>query len=363
MIHTHQPTRTDALIIGAGPAGLFQVFQCGLQGMQAHVVDALASAGGQCAQLYGDKPIYDIPGIPVCTGKELTEQLLTQIQPFAPSWHWESTISAIETAGEDEWLVTAQTGQRWLTTAIFIAAGVGAFTPKKIKIEALADFEGQQVYYHQAGSSKQQHVVICGNDTLAVSRAITLAEQRHDHVHTAGTAPHSVTLIHRRDVFDIPAQMGERLAQWRNTSALNVVIGSITALETQAMDNGKKRLCALQITHPDATTSKIEVDTLEAYLGLSPQLGPVADWGLAMNRKQIEVNPSTMATSAKGIYAIGDINHYPGKRKLIVCAFHEATLAAFAAAEAGSGQALITPYTTSSRLLQQRLGVGGDNVK
>jgi thioredoxin reductase (NADPH) len=361
VISPNPPTRIDALIIGAGPAGLFQVFQCGLQGMHVHVVDALPAAGGQCAQLYGDKPIYDIPGITVCTGHELTERLLTQIQPFAPTWHWRCSISVIESTGEDGWLVTAEQGQRWLTPAIFIAAGVGAFTPKKIKIEGLAGYEDQQVWYHQTGPSAQQNVVICGNDELAVSRAITLAQQRVALGHTHPEAPKSVTLLHRRDVFDVPVSMGECLAQLRHSQALEVVIGSMTGIQTHAQQhNNAVHLTALNITQPNGGDRSITVDTLEAYLGLSPRLGPIADWGLAMERKQIHVSPATMATSAEGIYAIGDINHYPGKRKLIVCAFHEATLAAFAAAEALAGQALITPYTTSSRLLQQRLGVSAE---
>jgi thioredoxin reductase (NADPH) len=254
-------------------------------------------------------------------------------------------------------LVTAEQGPRWLTRTIFIAAGVGAFTPKKINIDGLADYEGQQVWYHQPTPSAQQNVVICGNDELAVSRAITLAQQRVALGHTHPEAPKSVTLLHRRDVFDVPVSMGECLAQLRHSQALGVVIGSMTGIQTHAQPNNAAHLTALNVTQPDCSVCSIKVDTLEAYLGLSPRLGPIADWGLAMERKQIQVNPATMATSAEDIYAIGDINHYPGKRKLIVCAFHEATLAAFAASETLAGLALVTPYTTSSRLLQQRLGV------
>lgn len=351
---TTPPSTIDALIIGAGPAGLFQVFQCGLQGMHTHIVDTLPTPGGQCHQLYGDKPIYDIPGIPICTGDELVERLLRQIQPFAPTWHHRCTIDSITAAPDGRWLVTAEQGQQWLTSFVFIAAGVGAFTPRKLNLDGMAALENQQVWYHQHGTTEQRDVLIQGGDAIAVLRAIDLATAAAEHT---SHSPRSVTLIHRRDIFDAPADTLAALKNHRDRSHLKVMAASITQLHTIPGEHGTTRLTGVQLTTPSGDECTLPVDTLEAYLGLSPRLGPLSTWGLAMERKQLQVHPATMGTSATGIYAVGDINHYLGKRKLIVCAFHEATLAAMAAAESRAGHPLVLQYTSSSQLLQQRLGV------
>jgi thioredoxin reductase (NADPH) len=333
---------------------LFQVFQLGLQGIKAHVIDALPHAGGQCAELYGDKPIYDIPGIPVCTGQELVERLLAQIKPFAPDWHLGQQVSQLAAQPDGRWLLATTQRTHLLARSVFIAAGVGAFVPRTLKVEGISAFEGSQVHYHHSGPTAGQHVVVHGGDEPAVARAITLATALQQ---LQPDAPASVTLLHRRDVFDAPADLLAQLQSLKASAALHIVAGQITHLHAAPGPLGPPQLTALQLALPDGSTHTLPLDTLEAYLGISPRLGPVAEWGLAMDKKQLQVDPATFATSAPGIYAVGDINTYPGKRKLILCAFHEATLAAYSAAEAISGQKITVQYTTTSPRLQQLLGV------
>jgi thioredoxin reductase (NADPH) len=341
------PTSTDALVIGAGPVGLFQVFQLGLQGIHAQVVDVLDQAGGQCIELYADKPIYDIPGLPYSTGRDLTQRLLEQVAPFQPAFHFKQQVSQVSRQPDGRWLLaTAQ--QQFLTRTLFIAAGVGAFVPKELKVDGLAAFAGTQLFYRLPSpehSTGRQLVVLGGEDT-AVDNAITLA-----------TAPShqaaSVTLMHRRDVLQASPEALEKLAELRASGRISFIAGQITGIETQG-----GRLMAVKVSTPEDQTLSLALDALLVNQGISPKLGPIADWGLAMERKQLRVDPATFATSEPGIYAVGDINSYPGKKKLIVCGFHEATLAAFAAASYLDPQASgVLQYTTSSALLQQRLGV------
>lgn len=338
---------TDAVVIGAGPVGLFQVFQLGLQGLSAHIIDALPYAGGQCVELYGDKPIYDIPGVPVCTGRELAALLLQQVAPFQPQWHLNTQVAALQSqADTGRFHVTTQ-GATLSARAVFIAAGVGAFVPKALKLEGIDRFVGTQLHYTRlpaTASLKDQRLVVHGGDDAAVACALEAA--------TAGQAA-SVTLLYRRDVFNATPEALDLLQALRDTGRIQVVVGQPTG-----MDSAGERLTALHITTPQDTTVSLPLDVLVVALGVSPRLGPIADWGLAMERKQLVVDTATFVTSVPGIYAVGDINTYPGKRKLIVCGFHEATLAAFAAAEAMSGKPVALQYTTSSTRLHQLLGVG-----
>ena len=343
---------TDTLVIGAGPVGLFTVFQLGLQGIAAHVVDVLDEPGGQCAALYPDKPIYDIPAVPVCTGRELTHNLLRQIAPFQPTFHLGQQVSSLEQQSDGRWRVATsrqnQAGQVFVARTVVIAAGVGAFVPKELKVEGIADVLGRQVFYRSApvAACAGQQVVVLGGEEDAVANALALAADG------PGQA-HSVTLVHRRDVLQAsPAQLNA-LAALRQAGKINFVAGQITAIHTAS-----GVLTSVSVSTPDDQTVSLPADVLLVCLGISPKLGPLTQWGLAMERKQLTVDTATFATSAPGIFAEGDIITYPGKKKLIVSGFHEATLAAFAAA------ALIHPdastvlqYTTSSALLQQRLGV------
>jgi thioredoxin reductase (NADPH) len=337
----------DALVIGAGPVGLWQVFQLGLQGIHAHVVDVLDEAGGQCMALYPDKPIYDIPGLPVSTGRELTQRLLQQLSPFQPRFHFNQQLSELTCQADGRWQASTS-DQHFLTRTLFIAAGVGAFVPKELKIDGLARFTGTQLHYRLKTLNRQmaQHVVVVGGEEAAVESAIALATQ-------ALQPTHRVTLVHRRDVLQASPEALEQLAALRASGRIEFIAGQITGIEAD-----DKQLSAIVISTPDNQTRAVPLDTLLVCQGISPKLGPIANWALAMERKQLCVNPATCATSQPGIYAVGDINTYPGKKKLIVCGFHEATLAAFAAASYLNPQTSdVLQYTTSSALLQQRLGV------
>ena len=373
---------TDALVIGAGPVGMWQVFQLGLQGIHAHVVDVLDEAGGQCIELYPDKPIYDIPGLPHSTGRELTQRLLQQVAPFKPRFHFNQQVSELNHQPDGRWLVSTAE-QRFLTRTLFIAAGVGAFVHKELKIDGLARFTGTQLHYRlktlgrqpgvlaaecsaqvkeepagegrRAGDTEQstllqsrpaQRVVVIGGEEAAVESAIALAIQD-------AQLTHSVTLVHRRDVLQAGPDALARLAELRACGRIEFVTGQVSGIEVNS-----ERLSAVIVDTPDNQSRTLPLDALLVCQGISPKLGPIANWSLAMERKQLSVDPASFATNAPGIYAVGDINTYPGKKKLVVCGFHEATLAAFAAASYINPQ---TPevllYTTSSALLQQRLGV------
>ena len=344
MDRSQAPIETDALIIGAGPVGLFQVFELGLLGVQAHVVDALPFAGGQCIALYADKPIYDIPALKRCTGRELTERLLDQAAPFKPGFHFNQTVDALERQEDGRYALQTSRGTHFVAKTVFVAAGVGAFQPRKLHVEGLDAFEGTQLQYQlpDLEAVRKQDVVVLGGEDSALEAAIALCD----------SAAQSVTLIHRRDVFQAEAATLAQVKALRASGRLRFVEGQITGVRSQT------RLHGLVVTDKDGQQSTVPLDSLLVFLGLSPKLGPVAQWSLDMERKQLCVNTATFATSAPGIFAVGDINTYPGKKKLILCGFHEATLAAFAAME------LITPdervqlqYTTTSSKLHRAMGV------
>ena len=338
----------DAVVIGAGPIGLFQVFQLGLQGIHAHVIDALPHPGGQCVELYADKPIYDIPGVPVCAGRELAARLQQQIEPFHAQWHLGTQVSALTVQDDGRLRVKTSRGDELLARTVFIAAGVGAFVPRTLKLEGIERFVGTQVHYQQLPpglDASRQHVVVQGGDEAAVALALSLA-------HGLGGGCGRVSLLHRRDAFQAPGALLEQLADLRARGGVEVVVGQPAGLQATG-----ERLDALELLAPDGTTQRLPLDLLVPVLGLSPRLGPIADWGLAMERKQLVVDTATFRTSVPGIYAVGDIVTYPGKRKLILCGFHEATLAAFGAAEHLSGGPVATQYTTTSSRLLERLGV------
>ena len=346
---------TDALIIGAGPVGLFQVFQLGLQGLAAHVVDVLDAPGGQCIALYADKALYDIPGVPRCTGRELTHNLLQQIQPFAPQFHFGQQVDALKRHADRRWHVTTsikqQPCQQFLARSVFIAAGVGAFVPKELKVDGLAAFLGRQLYYHAQAPSTfaGKNVVIVGGEDAAVANALALTQ--------GGKArAKSVTLLHRRDVLQANVVDLARFAELRQAGQIQFQAGQITGIQTAG-----ELLSGLIVNTPDNQTLTLALDAMLVCSGLSPKLGPITQWGLAMERKQLCVSTETFATSEPGLFAVGDVVTYPGKKKLIVCGFHEATLAAFAAAKLiNPNESGVLQYTTSSALLQQRLGLKPD---
>ena len=348
------PVKTDALIIGAGPAGLFQVFELGLREISAHVVDALPFAGGQCVELYGDKPIYDIPALPACTGRELTDRLLEQIRPFAPPLHFDQLVSHIARADDGRFDVRTRTGLHFDCGAIVLAAGVGAFVPRTLKVAGLDAFEGRQLFHHadrvpaEALAGKQ--VLVSGATEQALAFATRLCEAVARH---APGAPARVTLIHRRDAFDAEDDTVAAFRTACSAGALHFVAGQPTGLQLDG-----DRLSALTLLDAAGATLSLPVDTVVVLQGLSPKLGPLADWGLALERRQVQVETAKFQTSVPGLFAIGDVVHYPGKQRLILSAFHEATLAA-----AGVAGHLIPgddgplEYTTSSPRIHKLLGV------
>ena len=340
---------TDAVVIGAGPVGLFQVFQLGLHGLRAHVIDALPHPGGQCAELYGDKPIYDIPAVQACTGNELVQRLRAQIQPFAPSFHLGQQVDTVQALPEGGFLVGTTQGTRLQARAVFIATGVGAFVPRALKLPGLEAYEGNQLQYRldEGTPLAGQRVVVHGGDEPAVQQAIACATAPED------LRPARTTLQHRRDVFDAPPALLDELQALRAAGRIEVAIGVPSGV---VEEHG--RLTALELTTPEGTQRRLPLDLLLVRLGLVPRLGPITEWGLALERKQLVVDTATFATSVPGIHAVGDAITYPGKRKLILSGFHEATLAAFAAAEWLAGHKLPLEYTTSSERLQGLLGVG-----
>jgi thioredoxin reductase (NADPH) len=339
---------TDAVIVGAGPVGLFQAFQLGLQDIRSHIVDALPHVGGQCVELYADKPIYDIPGIPVCTGRELVAQLQTQIKPFAPSVHLNQEVTEVTRMDDGNITVRTSTGQHFICKVLIIAAGVGAFQARKLAVEGAAELEGTHVHYRLTDASRfaGQGVVVLGGEETAVAAALKLTLD--------AKAPRSVTLMHRRDVFAAEPMLLQAMRDAVASGKLKLQIGQPTALLSTA-----HQLHAVQVATPDGQTLERPAQHLLAFLGLSPKLGPITNWGLAMERKQLVVNTETFATDVHSIFAVGDINTYPGKKKLILCGFHEATLAAFgAAAIVHPTRKTLLQYTTTSTELHRLLGIG-----
>jgi thioredoxin reductase (NADPH) len=342
------PIETDALVIGAGPVGLFQVFQLGLQGIACHVVDALPHVGGQCVELYADKPIYDIPGLPVCTGRELVDRLSAQIKPFASPFHLGELVSTFERLSDGRFAVSTAQGTSFVVRCVVIAAGVGAFVPRTLPVPGLQIFEGQQVFPvlapHQ--NLKGQHLLVAGDSDTALEIAIQAAQR-------AENRPASVTLMHRRDQFQASETHIATLRALCTQGQMRFVAAQPTACVVH-----NDRLTGLEVLNAEGETEVLSVDLVIASLGLSPRLGPVADWGLALERKQLPVQTDTYSTHESGVFAVGDINTYPGKKKLILCGFHEATMAAFGVvALLRPEQKTLLQYTTTSTLLHQRLGL------
>ena len=340
---SHLPTQTDAVIIGAGPVGLFQVFELGLLEIKVHVIDSLPEIGGQCIELYPDKPIYDIPAIPVCTGRELTNNLLKQIEPFGAQFHLGQEVSKLEQQADGRFLICTSKDNHFLTKAVFIAAGVGAFQPRTLKLDGIEAFEGKQVFYSVKHPEQftGKRIVICGGGDAALDWALHFADKAN------------VTLIHRRDDFKaVPASIAKMRELCKNKQ-MQLLIGQITGYEVK-----QDQIADVVVTDIDGKEQMIPVDDLLIFFGLSPKLGPIADWGLDIDRKQIAVDTEKFQTSIPGIYAVGDINIYPGKKKLILSGFHEAALAAFAAAAYLNPEKHIQlQYTTTSPKLHKMLGV------
>ena len=357
---TSAQTVTDAVIVGAGPVGIYQAFQLGLLELGCHIVDALPHPGGQCVELYGDKPIYDIPGLPVCTGQQLVDGLLQQVRPFAPPMHLGQLVSTLERQDDGTFLLSTTAGIRLKTKVVFIAAGVGAFLPRCPSVDGLRALASTQLHFSLdalQARGNAEHVLIIGDNEDALQAALQLAQTPEQ----PGRAKPVVTLIHRRDAFTAEPATQRAFRDAVASGALRFLSAQLTAVDvkTDAQQGVQKGvLQSVSVADTQGAVHTLAVDQILVLQGLSPQLGPVSGWGLAMQRKMLQADPATMATSAAGIYAVGDIAHYPGKKRLIACGFHEAILAAFAAAHHIDPQRReLLQYTSSSAHLQALLGV------
>ncbi len=343
---------TDAVIVGAGPVGLFQVFELGLLEIKAHVIDSLAYPGGQCIELYPDKPIYDIPAVPMCTGRELTDSLLKQIEPFGATFHLGQEVMRVEKQQDGRFFVETAKGTQFLTKTVFIAGGVGAFQPRMLKVEGLDAYNERQVFYRvkDPATFAGKDLVIMGGGDSALDWALNFAQE----------GPHqanSVILVHRRDGFQAAPASVARMRELCEAMQMQFIVGQATGLDEQ--DGVLK---GLKITGADGVTRIVPLDLLLVFFGLSPKLGPIAEWGLGIERKQVIVDTEKFETSIPGIFAVGDINTYPGKKKLILSGFHEAALAAFGASPyVFPEKRVLLQYTTTSPKLHKVLGVETPN--
>jgi thioredoxin reductase (NADPH) len=342
------PIETDAVIVGAGPVGLFQVFELGLLEIKAHIIDSLAYPGGQCIELYPDKPIYDIPAVPVCTGKELTDNLLKQIEPFGATFHLGQEVTVVKKRDDGRFDVETSKGTRFVTKTVFIAAGVGSFQPRTLKVDGIEKFEGTQLFYRVRNPAQfaGKNLVIVGGGDSALDWTLNFVQ---DGPHKA----ESVILVHRRDGFRAAPASVAKMRELCDAYEMQFIVGQVTGFE-----EADGRMTAVKVTGGDGVTRVVPMDMLLVFFGLSPKLGPIADWGLAIERKQLVVDTEKFETSVPGIFAVGDINTYPGKKKLILSGFHEAALAAFGAAPYVFPEKKIhLQYTTTSPKLHKVLGV------
>jgi thioredoxin reductase (NADPH) len=340
------PIEADAVVIGAGPAGLFQVFELGLLGVRSHIVDTLQHPGGQCAELYPDKPIYDIPALPVCGAQELVDRLMQQIKPFEPQFHLGEEVAALSPREDGRFDLATSAGTTFVARTVVIAAGLGSFQPRRLGIDGADAFEDRQVHYRvrSAADFHGQRLVIFGGGDSALDWVIDLNGKARSIVH-----------VHRRPEFRAAPASVARMHQLVAEGKMTYVEGIAAGLSSEG-----GRLTGVTVKRSDGTLEDFEADHLLAFFGLHPKLGPIAEWGLELERKAIKVDTAKFQTSLPGIFAIGDINTYPGKKKLILSGFHEAALAAFAIAEhLNPAKKVHLQYTTTSPIMQKRLGVNG----
>ena len=334
---------TDVVIIGAGPVGLFAVFELGLLDMKCDVIDILDKPGGQCAELYPDKPIYDIPGIPEISGGELTKSLLEQIKPFNPEFHLSTIVSELKQINNDLWEVVTDSDKIFHTKVIVIAAGGGSFQPKKPPIDGIDDYEGKSVFYSikNIESFYNKEIAIVGGGDSALDWALTLHKKSKN-----------MTLIHRRKEFRAAPDTVNKVMKLIDDGSINFELGQVK--ELVGSDGQLNKI----ICKDKEKEKEIKCETMLPFFGLTMKLGPVANWGLNLEQNLIKVNTETFETNQKGIFAIGDINYYPGKLKLILCGFHEGALMAQKAHQyIYPDKKVIFQYTTSSSKLQKKLGV------
>ncbi|MBW7963471.1 NAD(P)/FAD-dependent oxidoreductase [Bradyrhizobium sp. BR 10261] len=336
--------KTDVLIIGAGPCGLFAAFELGLLDMKAHFVDILDKVGGQCAELYPEKPIYDIPGIPQVSGQGLTDALMEQIKPFHPTFHLGEMVEKVEKIGDPLFRCTTDTGKVFECKVVVIAAGGGSFQPKRPPVPGIEAYEGTSVHYavRKMETFRDKNVLIVGGGDSALDWTLNL--------HPLAKR---ITLLHRRDDFRAAPHSVEQMRALVAAGKMDLRLGQVTALS-----GADGQLTGATVKGNDNNVSEIACDTMLPFFGLTMKLGPVANWGIALENNLVPVETSAFETNVSGIFAIGDINTYPGKIKLILCGFHEGALMSQKAHRyVYPEKRLVFQYTTSSSSLQKKLGV------
>lgn len=336
--------KTDVLIIGAGPCGLFAVFELGLLDMKTHIVDILDKLGGQCAELYPEKPIYDIPGIPMVTGQGLTDALMEQIKPFNPTFHLNEMVEKIEKIGDPLFRVTTDAGQVFECKVVVISAGGGSFQPKRPPVPGIEEYEGKSVFYavRKMEQFRDKKLLIVGGGDSALDWVLNLQP-----------IAKSMTLLHRRDDFRAAPHSVDQMRELVSSKKMDLKIGQVTGLEGS---NGQ--LTGALVKGNDNETFKVDCDTILPFFGLTMKLGPVANWGVKLENNLVPVNTENFETNIPGVFAIGDINTYPGKLKLILSGFHEAALMSQKASRyVFPEKRVVFQYTTSSSSLQKKLGV------
>lgn len=343
------PIETDAVIVGAGPCGLFQIFELGLLGIKAHVIESLDKPGGQCAELYPDKPIYDIPALPVIGAQELVDNLMKQAAPFEPTFHFGQQVQTVERTDDERWHLVTSANQEFITHAVIVAGGVGAFEPVRLKIPGVEQRDGSSLFYSVKNPElhRGKDVVVLGGGDSALDWALDLKE-----------VANSVVVIHRSEHFKAAPASVDRLRAHCDNLEMQLLIGNVTSLDGSNDDGSKTDLQSIDVTSLDGITRRLELDHLLVFFGLSPKLGPMVDWPATRKKNQFIVDTEKFQTDQPGFYAVGDINWYPGKKKLILSGFHEAALAAFAIKEQlNPGKKASLQYTTTSTLMHERLGV------
>ena len=333
---------TDVLIIGAGPTGLFCVHQLGIIGLKCEVVDNLDKIGGQCIELYPDKPIYDIPAIPVCTGEELTNNLIEQIKPFKTNFHLSDRVEEIK-KDKNSWFIKTSKGKEFKTPNVIIAGGVGSFEPRKFSVKECEKFEGKEILYSIKDKAifKNKTVTIFGGGDTALDWTIELSNNS------------KVQLIHRRDEFRGVQSSVNKVKQLEKEGKVEI----LTQYQLSSV-KGENKIKSIEIKHEDGSIKKIETNYVLGFFGLIMKLGPIVDWGLNLDKKHIPVNTENFETNQKGIFAIGDISTYPGKVKLILSGFHEGALAARGCFKyARPDEKLRFEFSTTSKSIHERLGV------
>ncbi len=341
-----EPIQTDVVIVGAGPAGLFAVFELGLLDLKAHLVDILDRPGGQCTELYPEKPIYDIPALPIVTGQELVDRLMEQIKPFNPTFHFGEMAAGLTRLSDGRWKLTTDAGKELIAPVVVIAAGAGSFVPKRPPVPGIESYEGTSVHYavRKMESFRGKNILIAGGGDSALDWTLNLAP-------IAG----SLTLVHHRDGFRAAQHSVNQMRELAAAGKINFKIASVKALHGE-----KGQLQAVTLMGHDKQESQLEVDAFLPFFGLTIKLGPLAEFGINLHENLIPVDTAKFESELPGIFGIGDIITYPGKLKLILSSFHEAALMAQAAFHiCRPNEKLRFQYTTSSSNLQKKLGVTG----